>query len=203
MTQPQKQRTFVMLKPDAVQRSLIGEMIKRIERTGLKLVGLKLTVCDEKRLLEHYSKDDAWYLKKGLGIVEGMKSRGEDVTREPIEYGKDIVRALVKFMMVGPVVQMVWEGNEAMAVVKKIAGTTEPSTSDVGTLRGDFTIDSYNLANKDNRAARNLIHITDPADGVEEANREISIWFQESELLSYRLLVDEMLYDVDLNSTLE
>lgn len=203
MTQPQKQRTFVMLKPDAVQRSLIGEMIKRIERTGLKLVGLKLAVCDEKRLLEHYAKDDAWYLKKGLGIVDGMKSRGEEITREPIEYGKDIVRALVKFMMVGPVVQMVWEGNEAMVVVKKIAGTTEPSTSDVGTLRGDFTIDSYNLANMDSRAARNLIHITDPADGVEEANREIAIWFQESELLSYRLLVDEMLYDVDLNSTLE
>ena len=203
MTQPQKQRTFVMLKPDAVQRSLIGEMIKRIERTGLKLVGLKLAVCDEKRLLEHYAKNDAWYLKKGLGIVDGMKSRGEEITREPIEYGKDIVRALVKFMMVGPVVQMVWEGNEAMVVVKKIAGTTEPSTSDVGTLRGDFTIDSYNLANMDNRAARNLIHITDPADGVEEANREIAIWFQESELLSYRLLVDEMLYDVDLNSTLE
>lgn len=203
MTQPQKQRTFVMLKPDAVQRSLIGEMIRRIERTGLKLVGLKLTVCDEKRLLEHYSKNDVWYLKKGLGIVEGMKSRGEAITREPIEYGKDIVRALVKFMMVGPVVQMVWEGNEAMVVIKKIAGTTEPSTSDVGTLRGDFTIDSYNLANKDNRAARNLIHITDPADGIEEANREIAIWFQESELLTYRLLVDEMLYDVDLNSALE
>lgn len=197
---PKKERTFVIIKPDGVQRSLIGEIIHRYERTGLKLAGMKFGVADEKKFWEHYNKDDAWFLKKGTKIVEDKKAAGLPVDKEAIEYGKDIIRQVVKFMTSGPVVMMVWEGNQAAAVVKKITGETEPATSDVGTIRGDLTIDSYQIAAVDDRAVRNLIHCS---DSVEEAKREIGIWFTEEELTGYRLVNEGILYDVNLDGILE
>ncbi len=189
-----------MVKPDGVQRGLVGEVIKRYERTGLKLVGLKLCLADEKKLWEHYGKDDVWFLKKGTKIMEDKKANNLPVTKEAIEYGKDIIGQLVKFMTSGPVIQMVWEGNQAAAVVVKITGTTEPATSDVGTIRGDLTIDSYNIAAVDDRAVRNLIHCSESA---EEGKREIAIWFTEAEMTGYRLVGEQILYDVNLDGILE
>ncbi|MEK7100096.1 MAG: nucleoside-diphosphate kinase [Patescibacteria group bacterium] len=197
---PKKQRTFVIIKPDGVQRSLIGEIIRRFERTGLKLIGLKLTVLDSDRIWKHYNKDDAWFIKKGTKIAEDRAAAGLSAEKEPIEYGKDIIRALEKFMTSGPVVMMAWEGNEAVNVVKKIVGETEPATSDVGTIRGDLTIDSYNIAAIDDRAVRNLIHCSDEPDNAEF---EIGLWFKEDELISYRLLSDEILYDINLDGIME
>lgn len=197
---PKKEKTFVIVKPDGVQRSLMGEIIKRYERTGLKLIGMKFGLAEEATFWKHYNKDDAWFLKKGTKIVEDKKAAGLPVDKEPIEYGKDIIRQLVKFMTAGPVLMMVWEGNQAVAVVAKITGTTEPSSSDVGTIRGDFTVDSYGISAVDDRAVRNLIHCSDaPA----EAEREIGLWFKPEELLSYRLMSEEILYDVNLDGILE
>ena len=200
MNNPKKERTLVILKPDAVQRGLIGEVIKRLENTGLKLVALKMVMADEDRLWKHYEKDEAWCLKKGERIIEDLKAAGRPIEKEAIEYGKDIIRALVKFMSCGPVVPMVWEGNQAVGIVKKIVGSTEPLTSDSGTLRGDFTLDSYGLSSLDGRAVRNLIHCSDP---VTDADREIPIWFGENELLKYRLIAEQILYDVDLDGIKE
>ncbi len=95
---PKKERTFVIVKPDAVQRGLIGEIIKRFERAGLKIVSLKMTILDEKKIWDHYNKDEAWFLKKGSNIVANLKEAGMKVEKEPIEYGKDIIRALAGFM---------------------------------------------------------------------------------------------------------
>ena len=103
-------------------------------------------------------------------------------------------------MTSGPVLMMVWEGNQAAAVVKKITGDTEPSTSDVGTIRGDLTVDSYNIAAVDDRAVRNLIHCSESAD---EAKREIAIWFTDAEMTEYRLVGEQILYDVNLDGILE
>lgn len=189
-----------MIKPDGIQRSLVGEIIQRYERTGLKLAGLKFGVPDEKKLWEHYNKDDAWFLKKGTKITEDKKAAGLSVDKEPIEYGKDIIRQLVKFMTSGPVVMMVWEGNQAAVVARKITGDTEPATSDVGTIRGDLTLDSYGISAVDDRAVRNLIHCS---ENVEDATREIAIWFTEGELLNYRLVSEAILYDVNLDGILE
>ena len=197
---PKKERTFVIIKPDGVQRSLMGEIISRYERTGLKLIGLKFGLAEEAKFWSHYNKDDAWFLKKGTKIVEDKKAAGLPVTKEPIEYGKDIIRQLVKFMTAGPVLMMVWEGNQAVAVVTKITGTTEPSSSDVGTIRGDYTVDSYGISAVDDRAVRNLIHCSDMPS---EAEREIAIWFTPAELTSYRLMTEAMLYDVNLDGILE
>jgi len=200
MTHPKKQRSLVILKPDAIQRGLIGELIKRIERSGLKLVALKMVNATEDQCWTHYNKDDVWFKEKGEKIVENRKARGLEPEKETIEYGKDIIKGLVKFMTCGPVVPMIIEGNQAIAIVKKLVGGTEPTTSDVGTIRGDLTVDSYELANIDERAIRNLIHCSDKG---EEAKREIEIWFTEEEILSYNLAMEKILYDVNLDGIKE
>jgi nucleoside-diphosphate kinase len=195
-----KERTFVIIKPDGIQRSLVGNILSRFERTGLKIAGMKLAVLDEKRVWDHYAKDDAWFMAKGTKIVANRTAAGMEVTKEPIEYGKDIIRALVKFMTCGPVVMLCVQGNQSVAVVKKLVGDTEPATSDVGTIRGDLTVDSYSMANIDDRAVRNLIHCS---DSVEEAQREIALWWKDEELVNYRLVTEQTLYDVNLDGILE
>ena len=201
---PKKERTFVILKPDTIQRGLVGEIIQRFERIGLKIVGMKMHMADEAKLWEHYNKDDAWFLKKGLKIAENRKGLGLPVDKEPIEYGRDIIGVVVKYMRAGPVVSLVLEGNQAANVVKRIVGGTEPTTADSGTIRGDFAIDSYYLCDVDgSRGLRNLVHCTDLSDGDGAAEREVGIWFKEEELVNYRLVAEAMLYDVNLDGILE
>ncbi|MFA6514015.1 MAG: nucleoside-diphosphate kinase [Patescibacteria group bacterium] len=200
MINPKKERTLVILKPDAIQRGLMGEIIKRIENTGLKLIGLKVIMAADDTCWAHYNKDEEWFLKKGTMTIENRKTAGMPVDKEAIEYGRDIIGALVKFMTCGPVIPMVWEGNQAVGIVKKLVGATEPLSSDGGTIRGDFTIDSFELANFDERAVRNLIHCSDKPD---EAEREIQLWFKEEELMKYRLIAEQILYDINLDGIKE
>lgn len=197
---PKKERTFVAVKHDGVQRSLIGEIIKRIERTGLKIVAMKMLVPDVDRVVEHYGKDDQWYEEKGQRFLENLIKQGKEPTKPAIEYGKGIIEAVVKYLTAGPIVAMVIEGNQAVGIVKKIVGSTEPLTSDVGTIRGDFHIDSYSIAEPDGRAVRNLLHCSDKP---EEAEREIKIWFKEDEIINWRSIQEEILYDVNIDGTLE
>ncbi|TAK95812.1 nucleoside-diphosphate kinase [Patescibacteria group bacterium] len=200
MIHPSKERTFVIIKPDGVQRSLVGEIVKRFERTGLKITALKMLVPKEEQCWTHYNKDEAWFERKGKVILEDRIKAGVSADKTAIEYGKDIVQQLVTFMTSGPVVAMVVQGNQAVNVVMKIVGTTEPMTSYIGTLRGDLTVDSYALAGVDGRAVRNLIHCSDKP---EEAEREIKIWFGENEIIKYRLVQEQILYDVNLDGILE
>lgn len=193
-----KEQTFVVLKPDTIQRSLVGEIINRIERTGLKLVGVKMLNMDEKRLSDHYGKKDDWYLEKGTKRVKLMQEAGKtvDLNRPPIEYGKDIIRGVIRYMQSSPVVAMVWEGNQAVAVMRKLAGTTDPTTSDVGTIRGDYQLDSYTLSDAEQRGIRNIVHCSDQ---VSEAQREIGIWFSPEEILDYRHINEALLEDANLD----
>jgi nucleoside-diphosphate kinase len=201
---PKKERTFVILKPDTVQRGLVGEIIKRFERIGLKIVGMKMHMVNEETLWAHYNKDDAWYLKKGTNIVANKTSLGMVIDKEPIEYGKDIIRAMVHYMCAGPVVSLVIEGNGAQSVVKRLVGGTEPATADTGTIRGDYALDTYYLCDVDgSRGMRNLIHCTDPADGEGAYDREVNLWFTKEEIMNYRLVSEAMLYDVNLDGILE
>lgn len=196
----QRERSFVIIKPDGVQRGLMGEILGRIERTGLKVAAVKFLIPKEDQCWSHYHKDDDWFLSKGKRVVEDRKSQGLPIEKEAIEYGRDIIRANVNFFTSGPVLAIVVEGNQSVAIVKKLVGGTEPSTSDVGTIRGDYTIDSYALSSIDNRAVRNLIHCSDKP---EEAEREIAIWFAPEEIISYRLVSEQLLYDVNLDGILE
>lgn len=201
---PKKEKTFVILKPDAVQRGLVGEIIHRFERTGLKIVAMKMILATEEQCLKHYNKNDAWYLKTGNRIIENLKAQNKSIQKEPIEYGKDVIRGLVKYMTCSPVVAMVLEGNTSRAVIKRLVGGTEPATADTGTIRGDFTLDSYYICDMDGgRAVRNLVHCTDLADGEGEAEREISVWFNEEEIVKWISINEKMLYDVDLDGHLE
>ena len=168
---PKKERTFIAIKPDGVQRSLIGEVIGRLERVGLKLVGLKMTVPGADMVRNHYK-----HLKP------------------------EIQEHLVKYMTTGPIVAMVWEGAHSVQLVRKLVGGTEPLNSDVGTIRGDFVLDSYAMADGDGRAVRNIIHASGT---VPEADDEISRWFSPEELINYRLVAEEILYDVNLDGILE
>lgn len=190
--QPHQERSLVLLKTDAVQRSLVGEIIKRFEQRGLKIAGLKMVMPSETQLLEHYNKDDAWYQRKGEGIVEDLKAQGRPVEKEPIEYGKDIIRTVVHYMTESPVVALVIEGVGAVASVTRTVGTTEPATADIGTIRGDYTIDTFSHATLENRAVKNLIH---QSESVEEAEREIKIWFTEDEVHSYVTAQERIMYE--------
>jgi nucleoside-diphosphate kinase len=185
------EQSYVMIKPDGVTRGLTGEIISRIEKTGLKLVGIKMFVPDLDRLTVHYGKDDVWCESKGQKAVNNIVAKGGQPTKPAVEYGRDIVRALLSFMSSGPVVAMVWEGNSAVAVIKKLVGDTEPVSSPVGTIRGDLCVDSYNLANDDERAVRNLIHCS---DAPEEAIKEIGIWFPKETLETYSTASESVMY---------
>lgn len=195
---PHQERSLVILKPDAVQRSLVGEIIKRFEQTGLKISAMKMFVPTEEQLLQHYNKDDSWFLKKGNRIIDDLKSHNMPVEKEAIEYGKDIIRTIVHYMTAAPVIGMILEGNQAVAVVTKLVGTTEPSTSDVGTIRGDYTVDSYGHSSYENRAVRNLVH---QSESPVEAEREIAIWFAENEIMNYVTAQERIMYDIDLDGT--
>jgi nucleoside-diphosphate kinase len=201
MKHPKKERTLVIIKPDGVQRGLLGEILKRYEQTGLKLVGLKMTTPTEDFAERHYLLDPDWKQNVGTKTIASYKQKGlEPPSTDPIVVGNSVLEYLKKYITSGPVVALVWEGMNAVGIVRKITGGTEPLTSDVGTIRGDFTIDSYAVADTDARAVRNIIHAS---GSVEEAEKEISLWFNKEEIANYRLIHEAILYDVNLDGILE
>ena len=148
------ERSFIMIKPDGVQRALIGEIIRRIERKGLKIIGLKMIKISKEIAKRHYEehKDKAFFDE------------------------------LIKYITSGPVVVMVVEGREAIKVVRKLVGSTNPVDASFGTIRGDFGLD----------IGRNIIHAS---DSKESASREISLFFSENEILEYKRIDENWIYE--------
>lgn len=198
--EPHQERTLVILKPDTVQRSLIGEAIRRFERTGLKFTAMKMLIPNEEQLLKHYNKDDEWFLKKGNRIIDDLQNQGLPIEKDAMEYGRGIIETIIRYMTAAPVVAMVLEGNQAVGVITKIVGTTEPATADIGTIRGDYTVDSYGHSSYENRAVRNLIHCS---ESPEEAEREIALWFEDNEIMQYVTAQERIMYDVNFDGTPE
>jgi len=195
------ERTLVVIKPDGVQRSLIGEVIKRYERRGLKLVGVKMMVPTSEHIEKHYTVDPEWRRVTGEKTIKSYKDKGlQPPSEDPLVITGIILENLKKYMASGPVIAMVWQGVHAVKIVRKITGGTEPLTSDVGTIRGDLVLDSYQLSDTDGRAVRNLIHASGSPD---EADKEIKLWFDEKEIINYRLVQEQILYDVNLDGILE
>ena len=195
------ERTLVVIKPDGIQRSLVGEIIGRYERVGLKLVGIKFFVPDDAFVERHYTFEDGWVEKVGAKSIKNHLDKGlTPPSNDPKVVGGIILANLRKYLTSGPVVAMVWQGAHAVAVVRKLTGGTEPLSSDVGTIRGDFVLDSIQMAGDDNRAIRNLVH---SSSSVEEAEKEIDHWFDEKEVLDYRLVQEGILYDVNMDGTVE
>lgn len=169
-----KERTLVLLKPDAVQRNLVGEIVGRFERAGLKIMAMKLVLPTKEQAYTHYKINP--------------------------NLPQNILDHLAKFLSASPVVAMVLEGNKAIPVVRKLVGSTEPLSSIPGTIRGDFTLDSYDLADADKRAVRNLVHAS---SSIEDAEKETKVWFKENELVNYKSVREKILYDVNLDNILE
>ncbi|OGG51937.1 hypothetical protein A3C18_01710 [Candidatus Kaiserbacteria bacterium RIFCSPHIGHO2_02_FULL_54_11b] len=200
MEHPSKERTLVILKPDAIQRSLMGEIISRYERLGLKLVGLKMVVPTAEQIEGHYTLDPNWRRVTGEKTIKSYKDRGlTPPSEDPLEITAKILKNLKKYMTAGPVIVMVWEGAHAVELVRKITGGTEPRGAAVGTIRGDFVVDSYIMSDTDDRAVRNLIH---GSGSVEEANMEIPHWFEKSELVDYKVSREDVMYNKELGDIL-
>jgi nucleoside-diphosphate kinase len=198
---PKFERTLVIIKPDGVQRSLMGEIIKRYERMGLKLAAIKMMVATPAQVEAHYTLDPNWRRITGEKAIASYQKKGlKPPSEDPLEVTAAVLERLKKYMSSGPVVAMVWEGAHAVAIVRKVTGGTEPLTSDIGTIRGDFVVDSYAMSDADGRAVRNLIHASGT---VPEAELEIKHWFKPEEITDYRLVQEQIIYDVNLDGILE
>lgn len=196
-----QERTLIVIKPDGVQRTLIGEIIKRYERMGLKLAAIKMLVPTTEFIEKHYTLDPNWRKVTGEKTIKSYQDKGmTPPSMDPFEITAKILENLKRYMTSGPVIAMVWQGAHAVKIVRKITGGTEPLTSDVGTIRGDFVLDSYQMSDTDGRSVRNLIHAS---GSVEEAKMEIAHWFSEGEIIDYRLVQEQIIYDVNLDGILE
>jgi len=181
------ERTLVVMKPDAVQRGLIGDILARFEKIGLKVVGMKMMVPSEELVRTHYSDEL-------IPIVGGKTQKdwdayGVEYTESAEEIGETIVQATRDFMRSGPVVAMVLEGGHAVEVVRKMVGSTGPKDSAPGTIRGDYAHLSLGRASIQKRGAANLIHAS---GNVEEAEQEIKWWFKPEELFEYKLVHEHL-----------
>lgn len=183
------EQTVVLVKPDGVKRGLIGEVIRRFERMGLKLVALKMVSADDNLLLKHYQSDKEDTLKRwGTKTLKTYTEYGKDAkkdlgTDDPIELGKLVNKWLFDYVKSGPMVAMLWEGKHAVENVCTAAGPTMPVQAPPGTIRGDFSTDSAAYANAEKRGVANIIHVS---ASLEEANFEKTLWFTLSEIHEYK-----------------
>ena len=187
------EQTLVLIKPDGVQRGLIGEVLGRFERVGLKIVALKMVQPERDQVDKHYALTEEWM----LGVYTKAKAKFDAEGKtfpypNHIAYGTEIKNGLMEFLVSAPVVAMVLEGEGAVAIVRKLTGATEPAGSPPGTIRGDFAQDSYPFANSQKRPIRNIIHASGT---VEEAKNELAVWFKPEELMKYEHVNDHVLYD--------
>ena len=176
---PKEEKTFVMLKPDGVQKGLIGEVIKRLEQRDLKIVALQMFRPTPEEIDNHYPKDENWMRRLGQKTLTTYEKYKIDPMKEldmvdELEIGKNVRKWLLDYMTRAPLVRMVVQGIHAVDTVRKIAGVTLPYLADMGTIRGDFSIDSPLLANKEKRAVMNIMHASETP---EEALHEIEHWF--------------------------
>ena len=152
------ERTLILLKPDAIERGIVGEIITRFERVGAKLVGLKLLLSEKSTLEQHYTEELA-------------QRRGEAVRN-----------MMIDMLASGPIIAMVWEGIEIVEVVRKMIGSTEPKSAAPGTIRGDFAHISFKHADAKQVGIFNLIHASGSS---EEAVSEINVWFKPEDLVTH------------------
>lgn len=183
--------TLVLLKPDAVQRALVGEILSRFERTGFKVVGLKMCYATKDIAGTHYADDEAWLVSVGEKSKKAAESKGQKVSGTPKELGQKVRQMLIEFITMSPTIAIVLEGHDVINKVRTIVGDTAPSRAAPGTIRGDFSFDSYGLADVSGRPIQNLIHASDSPDS---AKREIAIWFKKDEIHPYQRVDEALLY---------
>ena len=191
---PREETTFLMVKPDGVRRGLTGEIIKRIEQVGLKIVAVEMQRPSTKQVDDHYPKDKGWITRLGEKTLSTYAKYGYDAMKElgtdkAEKIGPMVRKWLIDFMTSAPVVVMAIRGVHAVSMVRKLAGNTMPSEAPLGTIRGDYSVDSAAVANRDKRAVFNLVHASETEN---EAKHEIKHWFGKAVIHDYKRTDDEV-----------
>ena len=188
MAQDKREYSVVLIKPDGVRRGLVGEIIARFERVGLRIAAAKLIWVDAEHVGKHYSSDEEYCLAVGKGTLKNYKKYGidpkEDLgSKDPLKIGRMIRKWNMDYLTKGPVFALLLEGPGVVMLVRKMVGSLFPFDSAPGTIRGDFALDSFITANVTRKgSALNIIH----ASGAdEEAEFERKLWFKESEIYEY------------------
>lgn len=193
---PKEERTFMLIKPDGIKRGLVGECVKRVEQRGLKIIAMKMIRATEEHAREHYPGTDVWLKGMGEKTLETYVKYGKDAehelgTKNPLEIGKKVYQWNTEFLTSGPAVALVISGIHAIDMVRKIVGKTIPAFAEMGTIRGDFSVDSPVLANTGKRAIHNLVHASgDP----QEADHEIEHWFSPEEIHDYKRAEEDIMF---------
>ena len=177
------EKTLVLIKPDAMEHRLIGEIISTFEQSGLKITAMKMLRPTADIVLKHYPDDKEWVYSVGEKTVKGYAELGLDLvqefgTEDPLQLGEMVRGWLVEFMTSTDIVALILEGNAAIAKTRKLCGHTVPTLAEPGSIRGKYSCDSAALANTERRSIRNLVHAS---SGAEEAKAEIALWFPEHE----------------------
>jgi len=189
-----EERTLILMKPDVLQRQIVGEILSRFERKGFKLVAVKMLNATKAQVGEHYTADEQYLIETGEKAKKGAEMRGQDVTNwNSLEWGKIIRERNIAYLTCGPILAVVLEGPGVVSGVRKVLGSTSPADGDVGTIRADYSFDSYALADVVARSTRTMLHAS---DSPENAQREIKIWFKESEICNnYETVAEKIFYD--------
>jgi len=193
---PKEERTLILIKPDGVKRGLVGEIMKRIEEKGLKIIALGMVEATADQVDGHYPKEEAWIKRLGEKTLKNYKEYGFDAMKElnsedPLEIGKQVRGWLLDYMTSGPIVKMAVSGIHAINMIRKIVGVSMPSEAEMGTIRGDFSVDDATAANKDKRAIHNLIHAS---ENPEEADHEIRFWFAPEDVHGYKRAEEDIMF---------
>ncbi|MBW2973729.1 nucleoside-diphosphate kinase [Candidatus Woesearchaeota archaeon] len=183
------ERTLILAKPDALQRGLVGEIIKRFEKVGFKISGIKMIHASEEQLGKHYKDDPNWKESVGKKTLAAAKSKGIEMDETAEQIGDRIRNWNMEGLKVCPIIAIIFEGHHAVEFGRKIVGNTEPRQAAPGTIRGDYSIESYQIADTKKRVIRNLIHAS---ESKEEAEREIQVWFNNDEIFNY----DKKLWEI-------
>ncbi len=186
-----KEQTLVLLKTDAVQRALMGEIIHRFEQRGLKIIAMKMVKPTKELAEKHYPATDQQLM--GMGNKTLQAASEADVKRifnctDAKEIGKKLRAWLVDFLVSGPVVALVIAGHNVVPIVRKICGFTDPAKADVGTIRGDFGHTGIEVWNIKGSATKNLVHAS---GNNEEAKYEIGLWFKPDEIIEYKIIHED------------
>lgn len=193
---PKEEKTVLLIKPDGVKRGLIGEIISRVEKRGLKMIALEMFQPSRDQIDEHYPRDEAWVKRLGEKTLKNYQEYGADPkeffgTSDPLEIGKTVRGWLMDYMTSGPMIKMVVRGIHAVNMVRKIAGSTMPSQAEMGTIRGDFSVDDATAANRDKRGIHNIVHASET---LKEAEHEIEFWFAPEEIYDYKRAEEDIMF---------
>lgn len=188
-----QEKTLVIFKPDVLQRQIVGELLTRFERKGFKIIGMKLTHPSRELVGEHYAASEDYLIEVGEKSLKSAKEQGEDTwNMTALEIGSQIRQWNIDYLTCGPVVAMVLQGPTIIQSVRNILGSTNPQNADIGTIRGDYSPDSFMLSNAQGRTTRTIVHAS---DSIESATREIPLWFNEDELFDYTTGIESILFD--------